>query len=171
MRERLVVGMMMVGMALATPAGAFDPTKYAGTWSGTWKNRTFKVEGPMSATVTLPGADSVAIDWSITGLFNCGAAGGSRTLTSGVEYTDAGLDFTAQNAAWGDAAVTSVTKKKLEKVSLSGTTPCNASIQSWSVKAKLKDATLKGKMKIVFAAGSPKRARTTFSLTKTPLIQ
>ena len=51
-------------------------------------------------------------------------------------------------------------------MSVSGTTPCNVGIESWSVKAKLKDDKLKGKMKIVFTSGSPKRARTTFLVTK-----
>jgi len=156
-----------MGLLAAGSAGAFDPTKYEGVWTGTWKNRTFKVEGPMQATVTVADdATTMAVDWNITGLFNCGGAAAVRTLVSGTDFTAEALNFTATNASWGDAVVTSETKKKVEKVSVSGTTPCNTSIESWSVKAKLKDDKLKGKMKIVFATGSPKRARTTFLVTK-----
>ena len=114
-------------------------------------------------------AASMTVDWNITGLFNCGGAAAVRTLVSGTDFTAEGLNFTATNAAWGDGVVTSETKKKVEKVSVSGTTPCNLGIESWSVKAKLKDDKLKGKMKIVFSSGSPKRARTTFLVTKAAL--
>jgi hypothetical protein len=166
----MVVGLVVLGLMGARSAGAFDPTKYVGAWTGTWKNKTFKVEGPMLATVT-GDATTLTVDWNVAGLFNCGGAAAVRTLVSGTDFTAEGLNFTATNAAWGDGVVTSQTKKKVEKLSVSGTTPCNAGIESWSVKAKLKDDKLKGKMKIVFLSGSPKRARTTFLVTKAPLQQ
>jgi hypothetical protein len=165
MRRGLVVVMVLV---LAGSASAFDPERYAGTWTGTWKNKTFKVDGTMSATATTSaGGAFLAVDYTISSLFNCGPVVFTRVLQEGVDFTDAGLSFTATEPAWGGVTVTSTTKKKLDKVSMDGGTPCNTGIGSWKLRAKLKEDSLKGTMKIFFLPGSsPKKAKATFTATK-----
>lgn len=164
MRCGLVVVMLLV---LAGSASAFDADKYAGTWSGTWKNKTFKVDGTMSATVTSSaGGSFLTVDYTISSLFNCGSVTFTRTLQEGVDFTDAGLSFTATEPAWGGVTVTSVTKKKLEKVSIDGGVPCNTGISGWKLRGKLKDGAFAGSMKITFSSGSPKKAKASFKATK-----
>lgn len=160
-------GVVVMLLVLAGSASAFDAEKYAGTWTGTWKNKTFKVDGTMSATVTSSaGGGFLDVDYTVSSLFNCGPVTFTRRLQQGVDYTDAGLDFTATEPAWGGVTVASVTKKKLEKISIDGGVPCNTGISGWKLRAKLKDSALKGTMKITFAAGSPKKAKASFKATK-----
>ncbi len=161
-----MVGMGLVALAAAAPAAAFDRTKYVGTWSGTWKNVTFKVPGTFGGTLSSPDGQSLTVDYVISSLFNCGPTPGSRTLVSGVDFTAKGLNFQAQNAAWGTATVTSRTTKRVEKIKAAGTAPCNLGISSWSLRATLTAKKLAGKMKIRFAQGTPKRATAIFKATK-----
>ena len=156
-------------MLTASGAGAvFDPANYAGTWSGTWKNNTFKVDGSFGGTVTASqDGQTMTVDYQFSGLFNCGSVTATRVLTRGVDFTDAGMSFSATNTAdWGATTVTSQSKKKVEKVSMSGTPSCRPDISGYTVKAKLKGTTLKGKMVVSFAQGTPKKGKTSFSATK-----
>jgi hypothetical protein len=166
MRNSWLVGAVL--LMVAQPAVAFDPTKYGGTWTGTWNNKTFKVSGVFQATATVANdGQSITIDHTIDNLFACGSTGRARVLTAGVDYTDAGLNFMAQNSAWGETVVTSKTKSKFEKIKMAGTAPCNTAVTKWVIKAKLTDTLLSGKMKIIFAKGNkPRRAADTFSATK-----
>jgi hypothetical protein len=168
MRRTWVVGAVVAVLGMAAPAAAvFDPAAYVGTWSGTWKNTTFRVAGTLGATVQAsPDGQTLTVDYTISSLFNCGPTTFTRVLTRGVDFTDAGITLSATNPAWGTSSVTSVSRKKLEKISASGGPPCNLGIASWSLKAKLKATRLKGKMKIVFAQGSPSRATATFKAQK-----
>lgn len=162
---------MAAGFVMLAASGAdavFDPANYAGTWSGTWKNSTFKVDGTFGATVTAaPDGSTLTVDYTISGLFNCGSATATRVLTRGVDFTEAGLAFTATNTDdWGATTVSSKSKKKVEKVSMSGTPTCRADIAGYTVKAKLKGTLLKGKMIVTFSSGSPKKGKTSFKATK-----
>jgi hypothetical protein len=164
MRGWLVVVMLLV---LAGSASAFDPEKYAGAWTGTWTNKTFDVEGSMTATATTsPGGAFLRVEYTISSLFNCGPVTFTRVLQEGVDFTDAGLNFTATEPAWGGVTITSKTKKKLDKVKADGGTTCNTGISSWKLRGKLKEDSLKGSMKIFFSSGSPRKAKATFQATK-----
>ena len=164
MRGGLVVVMLLV---LAGSASAFDAEKYAGSWSGTWKNKTFHVDGTMSATATTSaGGAFLTVEYDINNLFNCGPVTFTRVLQEGVDFTDAGLNFTSTGPTWGGVTFTSVTKKKLDKVSADGgVVSCNG-ISGWKLRAKLKEGSLKGTMKITFVSGSPNKAKATFKATK-----
>ncbi len=161
---------MAAGLVVLTASGAgavFDPANYAGTWSGTWKNTTFKVNGSFGATVTAaPDGQTMTIDYAFSGLFNCGSVTATRVLTRGVDFTDAGMSFAATDAAWGATTVTSQSKKKVEKVSMSGTPSCRSDIAGYTVKAKLKGTKLTGRMTVSFSQGTPKKGKTTFTATK-----
>lgn len=162
---------MAIGLVGVTASGAvavFDPGNYAGTWSGTWKNTTFDVDGTFGATVTAaPDGQTMTVAYEFSGLFNCGGATATRVLTRGVDFTEGGLSFTATNTDdWGATTVTSQSKKKVEKVSMSGTPSCRPDISGYVVKAKLKGSVLKGKMTVTFAQGSPRKGKTSFKATK-----
>ncbi len=163
-----VVAAALVVTGLATHVGAtFNPANYAGTWSGTWKNNTFHVSGPISATLeAAPDGSPLSATYTISNLFNCGPTTATRVLTKGTDFTDAGLNFAATNSAFGTATISSVSKPKVEKISGSGTPTCRVDIASYSLRAKLKSSLLKGKMTIVFSAGSPRRAKAIFKATK-----
>ena len=169
MRAYATLAVVVLAMVLSVrPAAAvFDPTLYAGTWTGTWKNLTFKVSNTFTTTVTVPvDGQSMTLNYTIQGLFACGQVGGPRTLVKGTDFTDAGLNFTATNPSFGPATVKSVAKKKFEKVSINGTTTCNTGIKSWRLRAKLTGTTMTGNMVITFAQGKTKKAKDTFTATK-----
>jgi hypothetical protein len=129
---------LAVGLVAHPAAAVFDPANYAGTWTGTWKNNTFKVSGTLGATVTASlDGQTMTVDYQISNLFNCGPASLVRILTRGVEFTESGMSFTATNSAWGTSTVEAVSKKKLEKITITGTPTCRSDIESFTARAKL----------------------------------
>lgn len=168
MQARSLAIAMGLGVVLTGgPAAAFDPTLYAGTWSGTWKNSTFKVDGAIQATVTVSDdGQTLTIDHTIANLFNCGTSTGARVLTQGVDFTDAGLNFTTTNPGFGTSTVTSKSKPKAENITLKGVPTCRGDIASYVVKAKLRGTSIKGRMTVKFSQGKPKKGKTSFTATK-----
>jgi hypothetical protein len=166
MHVRRLLAAALVAATLVGPAEAFTPAKYLGTWSGSWKNTTFRSSAPFNATVTSPDGTSLAIAYTVDRLFNCAGTTHTRTLVSGVDFTARGLGFQSQHPDWGTATIRSRRVGGVEKIKASGTSPCNLSVQKWSLTASLTPRKLKGKMKITFVQGSPKTAMDTFSATK-----
>lgn len=166
--QSIGMGTALVMLTASGAAATFDPANYAGTWSGTWKNSTFKVDGTFGGVVTASDdGQTMTVAYQFSGLFNCGSVDATRTLTRGVDFTDAGLNFAATNTAdWGTTTVASKSTKKVEKVAMSGTPSCRPDISGYTVKAKLKGTTLKGKMTVTFAQGTPKKGKTSFKATK-----
>lgn len=146
---RLVGVVLSAALGLAVPAQAVAPADIVGGWAGTWKNLKFKSTGNVTATVSQPDANSLSIQFDVTGsVFGCSAASNTLTLTKGVDYTDTSVDFTRTDPVFGNVTVAST--KKGQKLKGGGTAACNGAgrVPSWKFTAKLKGTTLTMKFMI-----------------------
>lgn len=160
----VVTGWVALGPA-ALAATPIDPTTLAGSWLGTWENKSFNPHptGSVTATITVPDAGTVVIDYGASGgvFGQCAVNPTTLTLVKGVDFTDTGVSFTRQDATFGSVTVSS--KKKGQRLVAKGTGTCGGGGPNWSAKAKYRAPTLGVKMRIKLTG---KIAKTSILVTK-----
>jgi len=85
--------------------GGFDPTIYAGNWTGQWLNTTYTTTGAASATVTVDqGAGTVSFNMDMDGNVLGGTNPPPVDFTG--TYNATGATFNATGTVFGDVAAT-----------------------------------------------------------------
>ncbi len=157
----VVVG---IGLVAGAARAATDPATLVGNWAGTWENKSFNPHptGTVNATITAPDANTLVIMYSATGgvFGQCTVMPTTLTLVKGVDFTDATLSFTRQDATFGTVTVKNKGKKK---VTGRGIGTCGGGGPTWTATAKYKTPNFAAKMKIKLPG---KTAKTTIKLAK-----
>jgi len=146
------------------------PADLVGTWTGTWKNLKFKSTGTINATISQPDANTVQIQYAVTGgVFACGDPNGTLTLVKGTDYTDTSVSVSRVDPIFGTVTLASA---KGNKVKGGGTMACGdgSRVPSWKVTAKYKKTktATKATMKFAIKLAPKGSAKSIASVTKQP---
>jgi hypothetical protein len=118
--------------AASTAAKGFKPKDIKGKWTGTWKNTTFGSTGDVISNVKVNGEKMTPITDFSGNVFGCdNPPQGSITLKPGNgknKYNSDGFKIKADSPAFGDDFVFTY-KHKGNKVTASGSSPCDPSIE------------------------------------------
>lgn len=175
MHVRWVAGVLAVAFWLSVPVQAAAPPTPAdlvGTWTGSWKNLKFKSTGTINATITQPDANTIHIQYAVTGgVFACGDPNGTLVLVKGIDYTDTSVTVTRQDAIFGSVTLASA---KGNKIKGGGTMACGdgSRVPSWKVTAKYKKTkkATKATMKFAIKLAPKGGAKSIATVTKQPFV-
>ena len=171
--SRWVALVLAVVLWLPAPVRAAappTPTDLVGTWTGTWKNLKFKSTGTINATISQPDANTVQIQYAVTGgVFACGDPNGTLTLVKGTDYTDTSVSVSRVDPIFGAVTLASA---KGNKVKGGGTMACGdgSRVPSWKVTAKYKKTkkATKASMKFAIKLAPKGGAKSIATVTRQP---
>lgn len=155
------VGAVSVTFDATATAPAFDPTGFAGTYTGTWTNTTFASVGTVSAVVTItPGTMTGTALVSVTGNV-LGQPGPVNPPVQNGAYTGAGAAFTANIPPMGDITAS---VDAAGNISAGGVNVPAAGIASWTAAGTITAQAITMTFQVNFNVGAP--AVGTITLTK-----
>jgi len=144
----------------ATGFSGFDPTPFAGTYTGTWTNTTFASTGSGTAVVTVnSGNQTATVTASATGNVLGGGPASPPTQNGG--YTNSGAQFSGVVSPMGTISASIQADGTITAV---GSNVPNASITGWTANGTITPTTLTLSFTVTFTAGPP--AVGTITLTK-----
>lgn len=145
----------------AAGVSGFDPSPYAGNWSGTWVNTTFASTGTGTAVITVDGgAHTATVTATATGNV-LGSGGGATPPTQNGSYTNTGAQFNGVVSPMGTISASIQADGTITAV---GTNVPNPSITGWTATGTITATTLTLNFTVTFTAGAP--AVGTITLTK-----
>lgn len=167
MRRLLIVPVLALVLAPAASArpAAFTPASLAGTWSGTWDNKTFNTSGTL--TLTIGGSSKLTFKAAITGnTFGCTPPKPTTFVVpkgSGANSWDAsGFRISATSPGFG--ALKATYSAASGKLTAAGSKVTCAPGLTFSVAGSIKGKTLNATATIHLASGQP--ATTVVTLTR-----
>lgn len=145
----------------ATGTMAFDPTGFAGTYTGTWENTTFASVGTGSAVVAIDDGTKMATVTVVVTGFVLGTAGPVTPAPQGGSYTTAGASYAANIPPMGDITATIAPDGT---ITASGANVPGGGIAGWTATGTLTDSALNMAFTVNFTVGPP--AVGTITMTK-----